>query len=391
MSALLRPEGQRALAVAAEQDDPDSLAAAAAVRAVAPAELAAAALTQVALRRRAVTKFGDLAPELFFTRDGLEQATRPRVSRRRAARLVELGATRVVDLGCGIGADARAFAEVGLEVLAVERDPETAELAALNLAAFPQADVVVGDVLDLVDPASPATPGTAVFLDPARRTGAGRTWDVADLTPPWSFVESMLGRGQLVVVKLGPGVPDRILPADGAVEFVADSGDVVETTVWHGPGIDPGRGAVLLEANGETQVVRSGRRFGDGGHRIGAWLLEPAGAVLRADAAPDLPGAQDWWAPFPGVAYLASDTPGEGPGVTNFEVLETFPWSEKALRTWCREHRVGVLEIKKRGIEVDPAALRRRLRLDGPEHASVVITPHRSGHHHGAQVLVVRR
>ena len=43
-------------------------------------DLAAAALTQASLRRQARAKFGDAAAELFFTRAGLEQATRPEVA-----------------------------------------------------------------------------------------------------------------------------------------------------------------------------------------------------------------------------------------------------------------------------------------------------------------------
>ena len=39
-------------------------------------EHVAAALTQVELRRKAEPKFGDLAARMYFTPDGLEQATR---------------------------------------------------------------------------------------------------------------------------------------------------------------------------------------------------------------------------------------------------------------------------------------------------------------------------
>ncbi len=53
-----------------------------------------------------MTKFGHAAQRLFFTPDGLEQATRGEVAAWRAARYVAAGATAVVDLGCGLGADA---------------------------------------------------------------------------------------------------------------------------------------------------------------------------------------------------------------------------------------------------------------------------------------------
>ena len=76
--ALLRtPEGVNALAAADQVATGDPLAAASALRSrgVGP-ELAAAALTQVDLRRRATSKFGPAAGRMFFTRAGLEQATR---------------------------------------------------------------------------------------------------------------------------------------------------------------------------------------------------------------------------------------------------------------------------------------------------------------------------
>jgi hypothetical protein len=112
LTALLRsPEGVNALALAAEVADREPLAAAAAVRArgVAP-DLAAAALTQVGLRRRAAAKFGPAAGRMFFTRAGLEQATRAVVADRRAARLAAAGVRTLADLGCGLGSDALAAA-----------------------------------------------------------------------------------------------------------------------------------------------------------------------------------------------------------------------------------------------------------------------------------------
>ena len=92
----------------------DPVRAASAVRKAQPdPEKAAAALTQAELRTRAVAKFGDLAPHMFFTPDALEQATRLRVAEHRAARLAAAQPGSVIDLGCGIGGDLIAFARAG--------------------------------------------------------------------------------------------------------------------------------------------------------------------------------------------------------------------------------------------------------------------------------------
>ena len=88
--------------------------------------LASFVLLQAGLRAAAVGKFGAEAGSMFFTRPGLEQATRRAVANRRAARLANSGVRVIADLGCGIGADALAFARAGIRVLAVDADPLTA-------------------------------------------------------------------------------------------------------------------------------------------------------------------------------------------------------------------------------------------------------------------------
>ncbi|WP_241360957.1 hypothetical protein, partial [Escherichia coli] len=84
---LTSTPGAHALAAALDQSDPNSLAAATALRREFPADLAAAALDQAAMRQSAVRKIGDVAATMLWTRDGLEQATRGDVSRWRAERL----------------------------------------------------------------------------------------------------------------------------------------------------------------------------------------------------------------------------------------------------------------------------------------------------------------
>ncbi|HEV7962626.1 MAG TPA: methyltransferase domain-containing protein, partial [Actinoplanes sp.] len=166
LAALRTPEGIDALAAAAEVAGGDPLAAAMALRGrgVEPA-LAAAALTQAELRRRAAGKFGPGADAMFFTRAGLEQATRAVVADRRAARLRAAGVSTLVDLGCGLGADALAAARQGISVYAVDADPLTAALAAANASAAGLTDLVTVGCADAVS--VDVTGFDAVFADPA--------------------------------------------------------------------------------------------------------------------------------------------------------------------------------------------------------------------------------
>ena len=134
---LLTPAGQKLLAeVGARAGAETDLALGTSLRRDHPPELVAAAVTQHQLRAKARGKLGDGAARMYLTPDALEQATRASVARARARRLTGSGVVAVVDLGCGIGGDLVAFAQAGLRVRGVERDPVRAAMARANLQAM---------------------------------------------------------------------------------------------------------------------------------------------------------------------------------------------------------------------------------------------------------------
>jgi THUMP domain-like/Methyltransferase domain len=350
------------------EEDPESLAAASRMRTRFGPELAAAALTQAALRRQANAKFGNAAMEMFFTRAGLEQATRPEVADYHARRFLEAGIRHVVDLGCGIGSDAMAFVRAGLEVVAVDIDPLTAAVARANLTD--RTEVICADVTDVAEQL--ITPGVGVFCDPARRNDHGRVWRVEDFAPDWSIVTELLDGGRTAGVKLGPGLPHSLIPDAVEAEWITHRGETVEVGLWAGVGSSPGRRSALIMPDARLTVtgapplpVRD----------LGRYLYEPAGAVIRAGGIPELGNQLGAGLLHPQVAYLTSDQLCVTPFATAFEVRQQLPFHLKALRAWVREGQIGVLEIKKRGIDVDPADLRKRLRLAGPNTATLVISP----------------
>ena len=388
MTAPALPPGvtAEALAAAMAEPDPDAVAAAARLRAGYGPEQAAAALHQASLRRRARTKFGDRADALFFTRDGLEQATRPAVAEHHAARLVAAGARRVVDLGCGIGSDALAFADAGLDVVAVERDPATAAVAAANLGE--RGRVLCADAEEVAPEL--LSPGVAAFCDPARRSSRGRLWRVEDFTPSWHLVTGLLDGSRPAGVKLGPALPHALVPGSAEAEWVTAAGDTVEVALWAGPGARPDLDVALLLPDARLPVPRPtperpAPRLPVG--PVARYLYEPDGAVIRAGGVALLGGPLSARLLDPQIAYLTSDDLVATPFATAFEVLEVLPFGLKPLRRWVREHGVGTLEIKKRGVDVDPADLRRGLQTSGRASATLVLsrTPR------GAVALVVER
>lgn len=370
---LLTDDGQALLARASEATagDPGSIASPLAVqtalRRTAQASQVAAALTQVELRRKATTKLGTDAERMYFTPDGLEQATRLPVAQHRVGRLGAFGTETLVDLGCGIGGDLVAFARAGIICVGVDLDPVRVAVAEANLAALdlPGA-VTVADAttLDL-------SPFDVAFADPARRTGAGRTFRVEDWTPPWSFVDTLLARDSCV--KLAPGIPHDLVPEGVEAEWVSHLGDVKEAALWSGRLATTRRRATVIGASGLATLTEDDDPGADV-RAVGAYLYEPDGAVIRAGLVTAVAAAVAGGLLDAHIAYVTSDLARTTPFARGYRVLEELPYREKQLKAALRERGVGRLTIKKRGVDVVPEQLRKRLTLRGDAEATIVMT-----------------
>jgi hypothetical protein len=380
LRSLLTPEGWALLEALPPYDERAAFALGERLRAQGhdPA-LVAAALTQARLRVRGRDKLGPFADAMLFTPDGLEQATRLTVAAHHARRFVRAGCRRVLDLGCGLGSDAMAFAGLDLGVLAYDADELTAALATVNLRHWPDAEVRCADVTTL-DVESLVGPGDGVWLDPARRTGSGgaarRTFDPEGFSPPYSFVLEVAARVPATGAKLAPGIAHRLLPPDAEAQWVSVGGDVVECALWCGPLARSSiqRSALLLDGAGGAHELVSGAPQPAEVGPVGGWLHEPDGAVIRAGLLGEVADQIGGRLIDPTIAYLTTQQPVTTPFAHSYAVEDVLPFHLKALRAYLRDRRVGTLTIKKRGSAVDPDQLRRQLRLSGEGSATVALT-----------------
>jgi SAM-dependent methyltransferase len=326
----------------------------------------AAALGQVELRAKAATKLGADADRMYFTRDGLEQATRASVARHRASRIALVGPS-VVDLTCGVGGDLVAFARAGLAAAGIDLDPLRVEMARANLAALGLGGAAeVGDALEL-----DVSPFATAYADPARRGARGRTFRADDWTPPWTFVESLLaGRA---CVKAAPGLPHTLIPDGVEAEWVSDAGEVKEAVLWSPALATVTRRATVIGRGGLATLTDEDDSGADVG-RVGAFLYEPDGAVIRAGLVTAVAAGVQGHLVDPKIAYVTGDAAFHTPFARSYRVVEELPYREKQLRAALRERNVGALTIKKRGVDVAPEQLRQRLALRGDEAATIVLT-----------------
>lgn len=338
--------------------------------------LVAAVLAQANFRRKAATKFGPFADRMLFTDAGLQQATRLQVAAHHAARFRDAEVTAIADLGCGIGADSMAFATLGFEVRALDADEVTAAIATHNLVIFPNASVHHGTAESFT-----LRDDEAAWLDPARRNTERsrdrRSHDPADWSPSLDFAFG-LGEVRPIGVKLGPGIPHEALPDDGEAQWVSVGGDVVEATVWRGGTEREGvRRSALLLPRGEGaahELTASGPAPDAEVGTLGAYLHEPDGAVIRAELIGLVAAQLDGRMISPSIAWITSDSGASSPFVQSFRVIAELPLDAAKLKRELRARNIGRVEIKKRGVDVDPAAFRQRVQPKGDGEATLILT-----------------
>ena len=333
--------------------------------------LVAAVVSQARLRARGVAKFGPFAASMLFTEAGLEQATRLRVAAMHAGRFRDAGLTHIVDLGCGIGADALAIASLEMDVTAVDIDEVTAAVASFNLAPWPGATVVHADAMS-VD----LSPFDGVYLDPARRSASKkRLADPADWTPSLDFAFG-IGADKPTGVKLGPGIDRDLIPDGAEAQWISVDRDVVEVGVWFGAVAREGitRAALVIGEHGTAELTAPADSADEAPGTLGEFLYEPDGAVIRARLIGDLARTLGGRMLDPQIAWITADEAQVTPFAQGFRVAETFSFDERKLKQALAARGIGTLEIKKRGIDVDPAQLRKKLSLKGDRSATLILT-----------------
>ena len=355
---LLARLGQRPLSPA------DALRLGTELRARYPAELVAAALAQHELRIAAQAKFGR-AMQMFFTRDGLEQASAEVVSRHRRGRYPAGGV--LADLCCGIGGDLIALAG-GHQVRGVDADRLHLRMAEANTAAYEVADRVCfehGDVRD-----TDLSGVTAAFIDPARRTGHGRLRPGAS-EPPLAWCLDLAGQVSRLGIKAAPGVSREAVPPGWEAEFIAVGRELKEATLWS-PALAQSATRATILPGGHSLTPQAGPPVPVA--PPGPFLLDPNPAVTRAGLVAELARTVGGWQIDEQIAFVGTADPVRTPFARTLQVLDSGRWHQRELAGRLRVLGIGSVDIRRRGLPGDVAQIRRQLKLSGPGRATLIMT-----------------
>lgn len=329
-------------------------------------------LEQVELRGRSRDKFADPS-ELFFTRKGLEQCTDEWLAKAKAVRFPS--GQSIADICCGIGGDALALAARG-PLVAWDIDPVAAHFARCNLGrrGFEQSAV------------KQETAGVAAMkdvarwhIDPDRRATGERAIQMEDYEPGPQLLKELLRANPHGCVKIAPAAEVTVAQfPECEREWLGSRGECRQQVLWFG-GLGRHAGkhvATLVNRQGEAvSYIGEPNLPLTPAAQIGANVYEPDATILAAQLAGALADEHECEAVTTGGGYLTSDRLLAHPLVESFRVRDVLPYDLRKLKAYCRAHRLGQLEIKKRGVDLQPHFVRRQIIGVGDEAAVIFITP----------------
>ena len=320
-----------------------------------PAEVVALAIDLVAGRAAVRRKFGPDAPR-WYTPTALQQASSAATAAHRARRLAPLG--RILEFCAGLGGDTLALARAGAAVTAYESDPLLAAMLARNLA-----EAGFDEPIE-VHPApaeSAAFEGfAALYADPSRRSSTRRSTSLDDLTPSIDFLRDAINWVAAAALKLSPATPLPVLRdvfPTAEIEFVAVAGELREAVIWTGtlnPAPSPTFRATILAADPAAPPLA--QLAGEPGlylpvEAVGSYIAEPDPALVRS-------GLFREFADSTGIAharlaqqiaFLTSSTVPATPFARYYRVVDSLPFSERAIATRLRRCNCGEITVRCRG------------------------------------------
>jgi hypothetical protein len=281
------------------------------------------------------------------------------------------------DLCCGIGGDLMALSQIATAI-GIDRDPIAAHLAAVNTGVAVRCTDVAELDFDGID---------AWHIDPDRRPAGHRTTSLEWCQPNLEIIEQLLARVPHAAVKLAPAT---IVPADWAerceLEWISRDRECKQLIAWHGnlatapgqrratviptaasrgvPAPDSEHRTIVGQPNQPISIAKQPDRY--------VFDVDPA--VLAARLTGVLAAEHGLAALGAGPTYLTGPRIIDDPALACFEVAEILPLQIRRLAQCLRERSIGQLEIKKRGVDIDPEKLRRDLKLRGSNTATLLIT-----------------
>jgi len=333
-----------------------------------PAHELNGAIDLIVARAKAAPRLGAWVKDALLTTRSVEQASRPEFSRYRAERF--RGARHLLEIGTASGFDTAALARVAERVTSLEPDTALADMARhnLHLQGITNVEIVTQTAEDYLVTAD-LKRFDALFADPSRRDKDGARLRAGDeYLPPLSLVLDIPISGPRGV-KISPAVNVE-LPPNWEREFLGIGGECLEQTVWSGLTTAP-PSVYLADKGARWRLTADEPSVADLDTGRYSFIYDPHPALVRSGSLDSFYAHTKIDLFDPRCAYGVSPELVASPFVRPFRIIDLLPYRDDSLAKrlyslgWCSR-----TEIKKRGVEIDPDLVRRKLKLPPPHDGS---------------------
>jgi hypothetical protein len=163
------------------------------------------------------------------------------------------------------------------------------------------------------------------------------------------------------------------------LEWISRDRECRQLVAWHGQFAEQAgkRRATVLPSRSELPartVIGISSQPTPISTSIDRFVFDTDPAVLAAHLKGEVAAEHELRALAAGATYLTGPNPiVDDAALACFEVTEVLPMETRKLARHLAERGIGRLEIKKRGVDIDPERLRRELKLRGDNAATLLI------------------
>ncbi|MFN7160260.1 MAG: THUMP-like domain-containing protein [Candidatus Gracilibacteria bacterium] len=325
------------------------------------------------LREKAEKKFSQ-APNMFFTRRGLEQSTGENIAEHKASWIST--DAKVLVLCSGIGGEMISLAKKAQHVTAVDNDAEICEVAALNADAYSVKNKItfINDTVEHFLEKYNGEGFDAVYIDPDRRPGDSRKVELSQYLPNiYEILPQLLKISKDIYCKVSPRIfRDELTKIQNlsSYEFIQEDQDLKECVLHFTPLADDitkiatkisNNTAIHLyskESQSHKQILLDEKA-------VKLYLFEPYACVMRAELVEQCAENIDGIFLAEKGALLTSDIlseTGKDWG-TYFEICTVLPFHPATIKTYCKDNALDKIIIKKRYFPLEPHEIRKFLKI----------------------------
>ncbi len=299
---------------------------------------------------------------LLAVRGSVEQATASRVATWHANQIP--AGCKLLEIGCGCGADSLALAHRAANLIATDIDPVRAACTHMNLMTFGlgAARAIPGDGFAVL--ADEGARADTIFVDPDRRPDGKRVLDPEGWRPRLSVVTELLDGERSVFVKVAPSLDADDVDERFTVTYVSHAGECVEAFLAAGPAVasDGERiRAVFLPPDGPS-VTLTGDRSDAPTAPLGDTLYTVDSAAMRAHLLAELCTRHGLGLVDEGIAFLTGAAGTDTPWLHAHKIHAALPMHPKRLRAALRPLTPSQIRVHCRGVPLSAPAVKDDLR-----------------------------